>query len=128
MNPTLPDSWYANISAYGGESVGSMTIDIDTVLTGIPATGIVSIEDKSDPVDDSYKTYELRYSSWDNTGGPGTYGRFYLIDPVPIVVHTLDRVRFSIKDWFDGFPEFELYGRYIKINMHFDVPAACPGP
>jgi len=65
-------------SAYGGESIGDSTLDVDTAIPqdvpGKTTGGVVRIRDASD----NYKEYRIRFSSWANNGGAGSDGRFTL--------------------------------------------------
>lgn len=65
-------------SAYGGEAIGDITLDIDTAIPqdvpGKTTGGVIKIRDASD----NNKEYRLRFSSWANNGGGGSDGRFTL--------------------------------------------------
>jgi len=65
-------------SAYGGESAGDATLDVDTAIPqdvpGKSGGGVVRLRDASD----NNKEYRIRFSSWANNGGGGSDGRFTL--------------------------------------------------
>ncbi len=69
-------------SAYGGEAIGAATLDVDTAIAvdvpGKTTGGVVKIRDASD----FNREYDIRFSSWSNTGGAGTDGRFVLANIV----------------------------------------------
>jgi hypothetical protein len=69
-------------SAFGGEAIGASTLDVDAPLAadvpGKSAGGVVNLRD----ADNNNKHYRIRFSSWANTGGGGTDGRFTLANVV----------------------------------------------